>query len=157
MGVHQAQERQGRGVSGAGDTAQRTQARAVEQARALKKPSGLVKSGGTGHGMAVSHKQEGRGLPVFSQQDKRVIRHIPQLRMMVLNGVALFHHRPAGRRDAEGGREGRPFPVFREFHAVGRYMPVIPRAVRPFEPFTGKSQHEAPCCRGQKRFSGSLP
>ena len=76
---------------------------------------------------------------------------------MVLNGVALFHHRPAGRRDAEGGREGRPFPVFREFHAVGRYMPVIPRAVRPFEPFTGKSQHEAPCCRGQKRFSGSLP
>ena len=107
--------------------------------------------------MTVPHKQEGRGLPGFSQQDKGVIRHIPQLWMMVLDGVSLFHYRPVGRRDAEGGREGRPFPVFREFHVVGRYMPVIPRAVRPFEPYAGKSQHEAPCCRGQKRFLGILP
>ena len=46
--------------------------------------SGLVKPGGTGHGMTVPHKQEGRGLPGFSQQDKGVIRHIPQLRICLV-------------------------------------------------------------------------
>ena len=36
-------------------------------------------------------------------------------------------------------------------------MPVVPCAVRPFEPFSGKIQREAPCRREQERFCGLPP
>lgn len=59
--------------------------------------------------MTVPHKQEGRGLPGFSQQDKGVIRHIPQLRMMVLDGVSLSTTAwSGGVMPKEGGKAG-PF------------------------------------------------